>query len=73
MHGRDENCITTFIMRRKGMRAVGKLRHKLESNIEMDLKYDVKAWTGFSWLTWQLPVNTEMKLRTLGKTNFSNC
>ena len=34
----------------EGKRTFGRTRRRLEDNIKMDLKWDVGAWTGSSWL-----------------------
>ena len=43
-------CIQAFGRKPEGEGPFGKLRHRWEDNIKMDLKLVGRAWTGLTWL-----------------------
>jgi hypothetical protein len=49
-HGRKERCVQGLVERPQGKRPLGRPCGKGNDNIEMGLKWDWEAWTGFIWL-----------------------
>jgi hypothetical protein len=50
MHGSNKNAYKTLVRKSEGKRPFRKSRNRWEDNNKMDLKQDMRLWTGLIWL-----------------------